>query len=170
MPARGTLQLRCKSDTLSPMNHDDSSALPVDEIKRRLRAASLRCTASRIAVLQCLARYAAPAPASDISSDLHDFGFDKSTIYRSLNELTEASLITRLDLGDSMRRYELTDQHGHGEGPHPHFVCDQCGRVECLEGYRFRLTPGESAQALPGVIAEVLVRGRCKECAGAAQA
>lgn len=150
------------------MSTHDSTVIPVDEVKRRLRAAGLRCTASRIAVLQCIARYNAPVPASDISTDLHDFGFDKSTIYRSLNELTDAGLITRLDLGDSMRRYEIPGHGAHGGGPHPHFVCDQCGRVECLEGYHFRLTPDDAAQPLPGEIAEVLVRGRCQECAASA--
>ena len=147
------------------MSIPDNPDLPVEDAKGRLRAAGLRCTASRIAVLQCLSRCSAPAPAPDISTALHDYGFDKSTIYRNLGELSDAGLVTRLDLGDSMRRYELTDKNANGPVHHPHFVCGECGKVQCLDGYQFRLAPERGAAPLPGEIDEVLVRGRCRECA-----
>lgn len=63
---------------------------------------------------------------------------DKVTVYRTLNALVEANLAHRVDTGDRVFRYSLTD-HSHCRGEHhdhdhPHVVCDSCGRVECIEG------------------------------------
>ncbi|MBX3387138.1 MAG: transcriptional repressor [Phycisphaeraceae bacterium] len=63
---------------------------------------------------------------------------DRVTVYRTLNALVEANLAHRVDTGDRVFRYSLTD-HSHCRGEdhdhdHPHVVCDACGRVECIEG------------------------------------
>ncbi|MCA9070795.1 MAG: transcriptional repressor, partial [Planctomycetaceae bacterium] len=47
---------------------------------------------------------------------------------------------------------------------HPHTLCMDCGRVECLEG----LAPQSLAEILPQgfSLAEVVFRGRCADCTG----
>lgn len=63
---------------------------------------------------------------------------DKVTVYRTLNALVESNLAHRVDTGDRVFRYSLTDHsHCHGDEhdhDHPHVVCDECGKVECIEG------------------------------------
>lgn len=138
--------------------------LAVGDAKRLIRGAGLRCTASRIALLQCLSSQPAPLPASDISAHLQPYGFDKSTIYRALSELSEAGLLTRLDLGDAVRRYEMTDNAPGAPAAHPHFICAVCGAVQCLDGYRVVVTSDGNRASFDGVIDEILVRGRCSRC------
>ena len=41
-------------------------------------------------------------------------------------------MLTRMELGDRVWRYKLI---GHAEdAPHLHFLCVDCGKIECLDG------------------------------------
>ncbi len=137
----------------------------------------------------------APGPQThaEVSAALDHRGFDRATIYRNLTELTEAKLVTRVDLGDHVWRFEAKrhgggDGHGHG-GDHPHFVCTSCGEVSCLDDVNVAITqrPGADApaamaggtagtkarkkssptagkrQGIPAVT-EVLLKGTCGNC------
>ncbi|MEM9660461.1 MAG: transcriptional repressor, partial [Planctomycetota bacterium] len=77
--------------------------------KALLREAGLRATAARIAVMKRLATVGAPQSHADVVDALHEDGFDQSTLFRCLNELADAGVAARLDLGDQVRRFELTD-------------------------------------------------------------
>ncbi len=110
-----------------------------------LRHAKLRITDMRIALLDQLAAARQPASAQQIFDDLcaaakRDKATrpDRVTVYRTLNTLVQAMLAHKVDPGDRVFRFSLTD-HARCEGQehdhaHPHFVCDSCGTVECLEG------------------------------------
>jgi Fur family ferric uptake transcriptional regulator len=50
----------------------------------------------------------------------------KATVYRNLELFSEIGLIRRVDFGDGMARYELSDQSCHS---HHHLICEQCGTV-----------------------------------------
>ncbi len=133
------------------------------EAKSILRAAQLRGTAARVAVMQCLARERQPLTHAEVTERLGEFGFDQSTIYRSLTELADAGLFARLDLGDSVRRFELLHDEHSGISEHPHFLCIDCGKIQCLADFTFRLTPKRGAAKL-GRVTEVLVKGLCAHC------
>jgi Fur family ferric uptake transcriptional regulator len=133
------------------------------EAKATLRAAKLRATAARVAVLQCLARERFPLTHAEVTERLCEFGFDQSTIYRCLSELAEAGLLARLDLGDSVRRFELLHDDHTGVSEHPHFLCVDCGKIQCLDDFAFRLTPKRGTAKL-GTVTEVLVKGHCAAC------
>lgn len=140
------------------------SNMALDDARSVIRSAGLRCTAARIAVLQCLADYAGPMSPMDVAGRLEPFGFDKSTIYRSLTEFGESGIVVRLDLGDSVRRFELISQTAGVTTEHPHFMCVACGDIRCLSDFRFELKATGGHQKLPGTISEVLVKGRCRSC------
>lgn len=140
-----------------------AAQMPLELARGRLRGAGLRCTAARIAVMQCLSDSVAPLSSSEVAERLHDRGFDKSTIYRSLTELSESGLATRLDLGDAVRRFELRGSE-ETQREHPHFMCIECGRVQCLDDFRFELLSDNPDLRLPGRISEVLIKGRCNAC------
>jgi Fur family ferric uptake transcriptional regulator len=131
--------------------------------KALLHQANLRATAARIAVIQCLARERFPLTHAEATERLGEFGFDQSTIYRCLTELADAGLLARLDLGDAVRRYELLRGHRSGVSEHPHFLCIDCGQIQCLSDFTFTLTPRRGA-AKPGRVTEVLVKGHCASC------
>ena len=135
--------------------------------KESLRAAGLRATAARVAVMRNLADTGKPQSHADVVESLSDSGFDQSTLFRCLNELADANLVARLDLGDQLRRFELASPDGAGEAEHAHFMCVDCGTLSCLDGFSIKVTPerGPRRKAL-GEITEVLLRGRCGQCAG----
>ena len=152
------------------------SDLPLDAAKARLREAGLRCTAARLAVLSHLMGATGPKTHAEVSDSLTDRGFDRATIYRNLTELTEARIVSRVELGDHVWRFELRRGHGHGQD-HPHFLCTTCGEVSCLDEVNVAITPkpgtaattkgrakaGRSGRGI-GRVTEVLLKGRCDHC------
>lgn len=135
-----------------------------ERARQVLRAAGLRCTAARAAILRCLHDCAAPTTPIEVAAQLSDFSFDKSTIYRALTELSDAGIIHRLDLGDSVRRFEIVSEDTNDD--HPHFMCTDCGEVICLPDFRVELK-SSGQQVSPGQVSEVLVRGHCHSCLAA---
>ncbi|MEN1678402.1 MAG: transcriptional repressor [Planctomycetota bacterium] len=133
--------------------------------KQALRDAGLRATAARVAVIRVLSQAGTPVSHGEVVETLEETGFDQSTLFRCLNELADASLVARLDLGDQVRRFELAGTDSGGAPEHAHFMCIDCGKLTCLEGFSFKLTPdrGPRRKAL-GEITEVLLRGRCETC------
>ena len=67
----------------------------------------LRCTAARMAVLDHVMTATGPKTHAEVAEALSDRGFDRATIYRNLTELTEAKIISRVELGDHVWRFEL---------------------------------------------------------------
>jgi len=147
-----------------------------DAVQARVRAAGMRCTAARVAVLQHLEAAAGPRTHAEVSEALADRGFDRATIYRNLTELTEAKLVARVDLGDHMWRFEAKRSAGHKAGidDHPHFVCTDCGEVSCLDDVKVAITPrGRPNGARPargkgrrGIrsVTDVVLKGQCDHC------
>jgi Fur family ferric uptake transcriptional regulator len=153
------------------MNHrSEMPPLSVSEARDQLRGAKLKSTTSRVAVLQHLAAAGKPLSHSEVAEALVPAGFDKSTLYRCLVELADAGLLTRLDAGDHAWRFELRrsaaaagDEHTGAE--HPHFICLDCGKVECLEDVEVKISPAKGAKSTPlGDVTEVFLKGHCPAC------
>jgi Fur family ferric uptake transcriptional regulator len=133
--------------------------------KQILRDASLRATAARVAVLRLLANEATPKSHSEVVDALNEFGFDQSTLFRCLNELAEAELVTRLDLGDQTRRFEYRTGDEAAEFTHPHFMCIDCGQLSCMNDFKIQLTPSRGPRRDKlGTITEIMLRGHCGNC------
>ncbi len=54
----------------------------------------------------------------------------RASIYRALELLSDQQLITRLDLGDGIARYERADPAGEH---HHHLLCDECGQLVAFD-------------------------------------
>ena len=138
----------------------------IDEIRQALARAGLRRTAPRVAVLRRLIEATAPVSHSDLVDALVPAGFDPTTIFRNLKDLAECGLLIRHDLGDHTWRYELSREGGQDHRKaHPHFLCEDCGSVACLDASRVKIRPGPeapSAVATGGV--EIQLKGRCDRC------
>mgnify|MGYP002632520651 CR=1 FL=1 len=139
--------------------------LTLEAARSVLRRVGMRCTAARIAVIQCLDAAESPMTPVDVVDALGEYGFDKSTIYRSLTELNGTGIVVRLDLGDAVRRFELLSLESDGASEHPHFMCIDCGKVVCMSGFDVELKGRSKKARAPGIMSEVLVRGHCHDCA-----
>jgi len=142
--------------------NDFEISLGVEEARELLHAAGLRRTACRIAVLQVMTAASAPLSHAEACESLVSQGFDKSTIYRSLVEFADAGLAARLDLGDHVWRFELLEQN-QTQPEHAHFMCVDCGKVECVTDMKVRLVAAPKTTASRSVT-EVLLKGTCGEC------
>jgi len=119
-----------------------------------------------LAVLEYLSGQDHPVSHAEVSESLVPLGFDKSTIFRVLTELAESDLLSRIDAGDHAWRFEIKGAGGHAPGDHPHFVCNDCGKVECLTDVQVSMKSkvkspvGKSRQ-----ISSVFLKGTCGDCA-----
>ncbi|MFN7768529.1 MAG: Fur family transcriptional regulator [Planctomycetaceae bacterium] len=137
----------------------------LSDIQKLLREAGLRSTSARIAVLQQLRKAGRPQSHAEVATAVANLGLDKATVFRNLNDLTEAGLLSRSELGDHVWRFEIrSEKHSHGAA-HPHFLCLDCGSVTCLPGSSVTTALKTSAESI-GEITEILVRGHCHNCAG----
>jgi Fur family ferric uptake transcriptional regulator len=136
-----------------------------------LRHASLRRTPVRVGVVELLARSAEPMGVPEMLEHLPR-DTDAVTVYRTLNTFTRKRLVHRVHGEDRTWRYALST--GDGVGPkhlnahqHPHFVCDECGTVECLEASAIpkTLVPSLHVGARYAVrYPEVVLHGLCPKC------
>ena len=140
------------------------------DLRERLRAAGLRATAARVAVLRVLEGRGSASSHPEITAALAQDGWDRATLYRNLVDLTEVGILRRVDLGDRVWRYELAGGHdaAHSDGEHPHFLCTDCGDVACLPDFVLPLPAGK----IPGAVrlgkVAIQLRGRCDRCEAAA--
>ena len=134
----------------------------VDELRSSLRTRGLRATPSRIAVLELLRAEDAPLSHGDVAERLNAQPWDRATLYRNLTDLAEAGLARRTDVGDHVWRFEaITADH---DTAHPHFVCTECGTIECLPEIELAVRRAKAPRAVRQRQVEVHVRGLCDAC------
>jgi Fur family ferric uptake transcriptional regulator len=134
----------------------------------RLRAADLRVTRPRLAVLEAV--HAHPHADTEtifgsVRAALPDVS--RQAVYDVLAALTAVGLVRRIQPSGSVARYEsrVGDNHHH-------VVCRNCGviaDVDCAVGEAPCLTPSDDG-ALDGFVldeAEVIYWGLCPDCSPA---
>jgi len=135
---------------------------PSLEIERTLRAAELRVTRPRIAVLNAVHDHPHADTNSIIESVRLQLGeVSHQTVYDVLEALTNAGLLRRIQPSRSTARYEarVADNHHH-------IVCRLCGAVadvDCAVGEAPCLTPSED-HGYTVDEAEVIYWGSCPDC------
>jgi Fe2+ or Zn2+ uptake regulation protein len=137
----------------------------ISQYKQELRAADLRTTSGRIAVLRALE--ATPHSTAEkvfeqITTGLP--GTSPQAVYLVLNDLTRAGLIRKFEPAGSASLYErrIGDNHHH-------LICESCGTVadvDCAVGAAPCLSPsgGEGFRVRE---AEVTFWGLCAACQSA---
>ncbi|MGE0867479.1 MAG: Fur family transcriptional regulator [Kofleriaceae bacterium] len=134
----------------------------LEQLRGSVRARGLRATPSRLAVLELLRSSDAPMSHGDVADHLSSQSWDRATIYRNLTDLAEARLVRRTDVGDHIWRFEaMASEH---DPPHPHFVCTECGAVECLPEIELTIRRARTPRAVRQRKVEVHVRGVCDAC------
>jgi Fur family transcriptional regulator, ferric uptake regulator len=131
-----------------------------------LKKTGLKRTPVRLGVLEVLAESDQPLDVADLLKKLPNFT-EPVTVYRTLNTFVEKKIIHRVRGEDRSWRYAAGSPVDHSEHQHAHFVCDSCGKVECLSEAKFPPKLMEKIQARPGYLVsypEVLLHGTCPHC------
>lgn len=127
-----------------------------------VRSAGLRVTATRLAVLEALAR----RPHADAESLVADLrrrlgSVSPQTVYSVLSAFVEAGIVRRIEPAGSPALHELRAGDNHH-----HVVCRRCGAtadIDCAVGARPCLTPSETHGYVLDE-AEVTFWGVCPAC------
>jgi Fur family ferric uptake transcriptional regulator len=127
----------------------------------RLTAAGHRRGGAREAVIELLDSQPCALTALE-SEDALRAGrrVGRASVYRVLDELESLGLVSRVDVGDGIARYE--PHRGH----HHHLVCDGCGRLEPFQDDALELAIRRLADRVSFDVSDhdVTLHGCCERC------
>ncbi len=136
-----------------------------EDLERVLRAAGLRVTRPRLAVLGAVHAHPHLDTEALISAARARLGaVSHQAVYDVLHVLTERGLVRRIQPQGSVARYEARVGDNHH-----HLVCRSCGAIsdaDCATGEPPCLTPSVGDGFVVDE-AEVIYWGRCRSCAAA---
>ncbi len=137
------------------------------EVSRRLRARGMRLTGLKRATLAELAESELPLSADELVQRLEGTE-DPSPIYRCLASLEEAGIVCHLYLGETPRRWALSENLG---GHHDYLVCEECASVEVLADCALgdAVVQRVSDRGFTLLDHQVILTGICPTCAGSAE-
>lgn len=106
------------------------------EIENILTDNDIRPTANRLLVLKELLASTRPVSLADLETSLYPM--DKASIFRVLELFAGRDVVHVIEDGSRSLKYELChgDRHHSVEDQHPHFYCEKCGNVYCLDEVR----------------------------------
>jgi Fur family ferric uptake transcriptional regulator len=134
------------------------------DASNRLAAAGYRRGGARAAVVEVLDGQPCALSAYDIEASLKagSRAVGRASVYRVLDELEQLGLISRVEVGQGITRYEAT----RGDDHHHHLVCERCGAIVPFQDERLE----KAIHGLPQRVAftvtehEVVLRGVCASC------
>jgi Fur family ferric uptake transcriptional regulator len=87
----------------------------------------------------------------------------RASIYRALELLSDEQLISRLDLGDGIARYERAEPDGEH---HHHLICGECGRLVAFDDPALERAIHRVSERLGMHVKshDVVLRGACLDC------
>jgi len=136
-----------------------------------LRRAGHHRGAARERLIDLLARQDCALSALEIEDGLRSAGagageraVGRASVYRALELLHDHDLVSRLDLGDGVARFEPVDPGG--EHHHHHLVCDRCGQLVPFDDPALERSISQLSRRLGFVTKEheVTLRGNCPDC------
>lgn len=117
------------------------------DYKNKIKECGLKATPGRVSLLEQLHNAKEPLSYEDLKASL---SIDKATFYRNMASFEEKEIVSGFEFPDKRRYYE------YKRDDHSHFICLECGKVECLN---------QNAIVMPGYeIATAIIKGQCKEC------
>ena len=129
-----------------------------------LRQTGLSITGSRQKILDLFIHSNGALAHADIEKSMNE-GFDRVTVYRTLNSFVEKGIIHLIPTTDNSIKYALCKDDcaaGHHYDNHVHFICGECGKTTCLDEViipSVKLPKGFSPNH-----AEMVVTGICGNC------
>ncbi len=132
-----------------------------------LAAAGRRNGAARRALLLLLGEQSCALTATEIELELRarsERPVSRASVYRILDELEHAGLVTRVETGQGVVRYERA--HDAEGAHHHHLVCDNCGVVMPFADEALERAIDELSERVPLAVSEheIVLHGACRDC------
>ena len=129
-----------------------------------LKKLGLKVTRKRIAVMLCLSDANSYLSAGEVRLHLErrNLSVGLPTVYRILDELASAGVVTRIFMPDSKQYFFLCSNPEH----HHHFVCETCGCVDEIEHCGLEGVIGDIARRFGGNVTSHIfqINGVCDAC------
>lgn len=129
-----------------------------------LKNHKLSVTGSRQKIMELFLASAGALSHADIEKSSGP-GFDRVTIYRTLQSFVDSGIIHLIPTTDNSIKYALCKddcESGHHHDNHVHFVCDECKQTTCLDEVVIpviKLPKGFTSHQ-----SEMMISGVCKDC------
>lgn len=120
----------------------------------------LKRTKLRLALLGLFIQSTKAQSYSDLKKQLGKT-VDKSTLYRNLAAFQKVDLIHSITDDSGINKYAFGPSPGNGK-EHPHFVCERCKTVYCMEEISQDAIPMPQGFQLKKV--HTIVKGVCADC------
>jgi Fur family ferric uptake transcriptional regulator len=126
-----------------------------------LKQHDIRPTANRLMVAKLLS--AAQRPLSLSELEMMSMTIDKSNIFRTLTLFRKSHLVHVIE-DEGGIRYELcmSDDPHEDDDVHPHFHCECCGRIFCLD--HTIIPPLDVPEGYVVHTVNYMVKGICPDC------
>jgi Fur family ferric uptake transcriptional regulator len=146
-----------------PPRHEETWA---ERAQRLLTEGRRHNGAARQALLELLDAQPCALSAVEIEDTLRsgERPVGRASIYRILDELERLDLVQRVEVGQSMARYEpVRSDNEH----HHHLVCDSCGTVMPFTDPDLEQAIRGLSDRVPMQVAEheIVLHGSCSDCA-----
>jgi Fur family transcriptional regulator, ferric uptake regulator len=142
--------------------HADRWAQVADE---RLTEAGFRRGGARAAVIGLLDAQPCALSAYELEARLREEGrgVARASVYRILDELERLGLVTKLEVGQGIARYEPVRPGGDH---HHHMVCARCGEVIPFADDELEATLDRVAERVTFDVDEheIVLHGSCADC------
>ena len=129
-----------------------------------LKGSSLSVTSSRKAILDIFLGSDNALAHQDIENIAKKY--DRVTIYRTLQTFLEKGIIHSIPTTDNIIKYALCSDMcittGHHHDNHVHFLCNKCGRTECLDDVIIPTVVLPIGYSMNEI--NMVVNGTCKTC------
>jgi Fur family ferric uptake transcriptional regulator len=130
-----------------------------------LAAAGYRSGGARRAVIEVLAQHGCALSAFEVEARLEQAPrrAGRASVYRVLEELERLKLVTRVEVGHGVARFEPALPGGHH---HHHFVCEDCGDLSPFHDDELEKVIHRVADRLQFEVGEhdITLRGSCGRC------
>lgn len=129
-----------------------------------LKRNQLSVTESRKKILDMFLRTDGALAHADIEQR-SGTGFDRVTVYRTLQTFVEKGIIHTIPTTDNSVRYALCKDEcsaGHHHDDHIHFLCDACGTTYCLD--HITVPAVQLPKGFRAIQTDVVVSGICSKC------
>jgi Fur family ferric uptake transcriptional regulator len=139
----------------------------VEHAETTLAAAGHRRGGARRALIELLGAQECALTAQEIEDALRHSGarrVSRASIYRVLDELEGLRLVQRVEIGQTMVRYERVSDHAEH---HHHLVCDECGTVMPFSDPGLERAIEVLSRRVPLTVSdhEIVLHGACQDCA-----
>jgi Fur family ferric uptake transcriptional regulator len=149
------------------MTSDPSAKTWADRAEAALTATGRKRGGARRAVLELLQAQTCALTAVEIEQALGSRRrrVSRASVYRILEELERLGLVTRVETGQAMVRYERA--HDSQGEHHHHLVCDSCGVVMPFSDEGLERAIDELSARVPLTVSEheIVLHGACRACA-----